>query len=130
MKRIIKNNRKKLKPLLIFMIGFVFTVLILNTAFSLMSSTLLLSGEAAFRPNKDVRITQVSVEEYTAGARETYKYNYSKDSLITGVELENLSSTITYRVRVANNGNVDVKLSDIVTVNNNNSTYMTYSVSG
>ena len=101
MKKIFKGKIKLL-------IGLTFLALfIFNTiAYSGLATKLAITSEAMFRPNVDIRITNIKLHSAENGAVESYSPKYNVDSTTTGFVLPNTSSKITYEVTVTNYGNV------------------------
>ena len=101
MKKIFKEKIKLL-------IGLTFLALfIFNTiAYSGLATKLAITSEAMFRPNVDIRITNIKLHSAENGAVESYSPKYNVDSTTTGFVLPNTSSKITYEVTVTNYGNV------------------------
>ena len=99
-----KNFKGKIKLL----IGLTFLALfIFNTiAYSGLATKLAITSEAMFRPNVDIRITNIKLHSAENGAVESYSPKYNVDSTTTGFVLPNTSSKITYEVTVTNYGNV------------------------
>lgn len=80
-------------------------------AYSALSSTMKITGNAYARVDANVRITNFRLG--TANKATSFFEKFGKDHVITGVELLDTSSTITYYVEITNYGNVDVGIYNI-----------------
>ena len=100
--------KKFFKGKIKLLIGLTFLALfIFNTiAYSGLATKLAITSEAMFRPNVDIRITNIKLHSAENGAVESYSPKYNVDSTTTGFVLPNTSSKITYEVTVTNYGNV------------------------
>ena len=100
-------------------------IIILTIGYSAMTSELKISGNAAFRVEADIRITGIRVYEASNGGSILYNPNFSRDSIITGITLPNLDSTVTFEVTVTNFSSITMLLEQINNLNmsNNNITY-------
>ncbi len=104
-----KKNRSYLIMTLLFLL-----VLSLSIGYSAFGSKMHISGIALeYRIVKDVRITNLSVEEVTNDAVIDFnEYNY--DNLSLGFYLPKKDSTVKFKVEVTNIGNERVGIYDIV----------------
>ena len=111
-----KDRRGIIVSLLIFSF-----VLMLSVGYSALNEELTISGEAHFRAQSDIRITDVSLYTTTYSALEDYNPSFGKDSMKAGVTLPNNNSTITYKVTVTNYSNIPMQIKSITKeiVNNN-----------
>ena len=101
MKKLFKG-KIKLLICLTFLALFIFN----TVAYSGLATKLAITSEAMFRPNVDIRITDIKLYSATNGAVESYSPKYNVDSTTTGFTLPNANSEITYKVTVTNYGNV------------------------
>ena len=97
------QNKIKLLISLTFLILFVFNTL----AYSGLATKLAITSEAMFRPITDIRVTDIKLDSATNGAVESYSPKFNVDTTTTGFVLPNVNSTITYKVKVTNYGNVN-----------------------
>ena len=116
----LKSYNKDRKGTIISLLLLCF-VLTLSVGYSVMNKELTISTEAAFRVEKDIRVTGISLKETTNSGVEEYKSNYSTDIIKVGVTLPNNNSSVTYRVKVTNYSNTPMRITNIAkTVINNN----------
>ena len=96
-------------------------VFMLSVGYGALNEDLTISGEAHFRVEADIRITDVSLYTTTYSALEDYNSSFGKDSMKVGVTLPSNSSSVTYKVTVTNYGNTSMQLKSITKeiVNNN-----------
>ncbi len=97
------QNKIKLLISLTFLILFVFN----TVAYSGLATKLAITSEAKFRPITDIRVTDIKLNSATNGAVESYSPKFNVDTTTTGFVLPNVNSTITYKVKVTNYGNVN-----------------------
>ena len=97
------QNKIKLLISLTFLILFVFN----TVAYSGLATKLAITSEAKFRPITDIRVTDIKLDSATNGAVESYSPKFNVDTTTTGFVLPNANSTITYKVKVTNYGNVN-----------------------
>ena len=97
------QNKIKLLISLTFLILFVFN----TVAYSGLATKLAITSEAKFRPITDIRVTDIKLDSATNGAVESYSPKFNVDTTTTGFVLPNVNSTITYKVKVTNYGNVN-----------------------
>ena len=97
------QNKIKLLISLTFLILFVFN----TVAYSGLATKLAITSEAMFRPITDIRVTDIKLDSATNGAVESYSPKFNVDTTTTGFVLPNVNSTITYKVKVTNYGNVN-----------------------
>ena len=125
----IKKLKKEKMDLMLFLL-FCFLTLTFTIGYSALNTELKISGEAVYRVQADIRITDVSFSEGTY-ANENYNSKYSKDQVNLGVTLTSLDSSIKYKVTVTNIGNVNKIISEPEFVSNNeNITYEFVPVEG
>lgn len=125
----IKKLKKEKIDLMLFLL-FCFLTLTFTIGYSALNTELKISGEAVYRVQADIRITDVSFSEGTY-ANENYNSKYSKDQVNLGVTLTSLDSSIKYKVTVTNIGNVNKIISEPEFVSNNeNITYEFVPVEG
>ena len=124
----IKKNIKERTDLILFLLFCAFT-LSLTVGYAALGSDLTVSGEAAFRVEEDIRITNVELSETTNMAVENYESIYGKNSITLGVDLKGINSTITYNVQIVNKGSVSMWIESITQEINNN-TNMEYVLEG
>lgn len=97
------QNKIKLLISLTLLILFVFN----TVAYSGLATKLAITSEAMFRPITDIRVTDIKLDSATNGAVESYSPKFNVDTTTTGFVLPNANSTITYKVKVTNYGNVN-----------------------
>ena len=128
-KKIKKNKFNEM----MFMLVTIF-VLSFSVGYAALNREIKISGEAKFRPQEDIRITDVSLSEVlnslenyesdysknTIKPLENYESDYSKNTIKLGVDLKELTSTITYKVEITNLGNVAMWIDSIEQPINNN----------
>ena len=91
----------------------VLTVLGISIGYSAFSERMLIEGVVAdVRVEKDIRITNVSIEAVEGGALAKYA-DYNTTNISSSITLPNELSTITYRIEVTNLGNIEMGLKDI-----------------
>lgn len=123
-----RKNNKDLKgrtDLILFLLFFVFTIS-LSVGYAALNSSLKISGEANFRVEADIRITDIRLYETTNMALENYKSKYSKDTITMGADLKQIDSTISYKVKITNSGTVSMWIDSIIeeVKNNDNMEYV------
>ena len=121
-----KTNRKirnKTNLYLFYLMGII--VLSLSVGYSAITSDVSISGEAAFRVEEELRVSNVTLYETTYNGQESYTPKYTKDTLTLGVDLTETGSTVTYKMELINYGTVAQRVSSIDSVSNsnNNATY-------
>ena len=105
---------------MLFLLFTCFT-LCLSVGYAALNSDLKISGEASFRVESDIRITDVSLYETANLAVENYTSKYSKDTVTIGTKLTQVNSTISYKVKVQNSGTVAMWIDSIEEEAKNNS---------
>ena len=119
-----KKNLKDKTELMLFLLFVCFT-LCLSVGYAALNSDLKISGEANFRVESDIRITNVSLYETTNLGLENYTSKYSKYTVTIGADLKQVNSTISYKVKVQNSGTVSMWIDSIEeTKNNDNIEYV------
>lgn len=104
-------------------ITFIFIVS-LSIAYSSFNEELIVNGEAYVRVPEDIRITKIQMLNATNQGYETYKSNFSKNSISCYVTLPNLNSTVTYRFYINNNSNKLYVIEELAdSLSNQNITY-------
>jgi hypothetical protein len=87
-----------------FIIPIIFVfVCSLSLVYSSFTEGLVINGEAYIRVDADIRITDIQMTGATNQGYETYKSQYSVNSISTYVTLPNIDSTVTYRITITNN---------------------------
>ena len=71
-----------------------------SIAYSAFNSTMKITGDAYARVEEDTRITGISLDSVTNDGLELYSLEYSKNTIKTGVRLDNLNSTVNYKVKL------------------------------
>ena len=115
-----KKDVKNRTGLMLFLLFTCFT-LCLSVGYAALNSDLKISGEASFRVESDIRITDVSLYETTNLGLENYKSKYSKDTITIGAKLTQVNSTTSYKVKVQNSGTVAMWIDSIEEEAKNNS---------
>ena len=131
-KKLVKKTQMKLRPNAKFSIYgavsiMVFLILGLTIGYAAMSTTLNISGEASFRAEADIRIIDIKLNESNNGGVILYNPDFTRDTIITGVELPNLDSTVSFDITILNMVNLDKYLQEIININMNNP-YITYTL--
>lgn len=116
----IKGNIKDRTDLILFLLFCVFT-LSFSVGYAAINEELNISGEASFRVEEEIRITNVELYETVNMGIENYQSKYGKNSIILGVALPNINSTVTYKVELINSGTVPMWIDSITQELNNNS---------
>ena len=116
-----KDRRGIIVSLLIFSF-----VLMLSVGYSALNEELTISGEAHFRAQSDIRITDVSLYTTTYSALEDYNPSFGKDSMKAGVTLPSNNSSVTYKVTVTNYSNIPMQLKTIEKEIENNNYVVTF----
>ncbi len=103
-------------------------VFLLTFTMSIVSSacnqTMLISGEAYFRPETEIFVSNLRLLKTTNEGYETYKSEYSKNATNMYVSLPKINSTVTYEVTVSNKTNFVYVISQITpSLANSNITY-------
>lgn len=97
-----------------------FMVIGLTVGFSSPNEELKISSEASFRPNKDIRLTNILLSGTTYNGLSNYQ-DYSVDSIKIGATLPNLNPSVTYSVYITCNGNISMWIDSIIVEQSNNS---------
>ena len=121
-----KTNRKirnKTNLYLFYLMGII--VLSLSVGYSAITSDVSISGEASFRVEEELRVSNVSLYETTYNGQESYQSKYSKDTVTMGVDLKETGSTVTYKIEFTNYGTVAMRISSITqgSISNQNATF-------
>ena len=116
-----KDRRGIIVSLLIFSF-----VLMLSVGYSALNEELTISGEAHFRAQSDIRITDVSLYTTTYSALEDYNPSFGKDSMKVGVTLPSNNSSVTYKVTVTNYSNIPMQIKSITKEIENNNYNITF----
>lgn len=103
-------KNKNFNLLLIILTSFL--IIFLSVGYSVFSSSLNISGEAVYRVEKDVRITNLSLNQTSYEGLSSYS-KFGHDNINVGNTLKNINSTVTYNVEITNKGNVPVILKSI-----------------
>ena len=107
-----KNYLKLFSLIFIILFCYVFQTIV----YSAFSSTMNINGSAHARIEADVRITDFRLAS-TNNATSLYE-EFGKNHIITDVNLNNSSSSITYYLEITNYGSVDVGIFDITVLPN------------
>ena len=118
-----KNVKTKTNKMLFLLVTFF--ILSLSVGYANIYDDLYISGEAKFRIEKEIRITNVTLNETTNSALENYSVDYSVNTINAGVDLKQIDSTVKYKVEVSNTGSV-AQVIDNITLSNN--TYVEYQI--
>ena len=114
----VKKDLKDRTSLMLFLLFVCFT-LCLSVGYAIINSDLKISGEATFRVQADIRITDVKLYEITNLGLENYTSKYSKDTVTMGVSLKQVNSTVSYKVKVQNSGTIAMWIDSIKDTSNN-----------
>ena len=101
-------------------------VTMLSVAYGALSKELTITGQGYFRVKEEIRITDLEFIGVTNNGLEDYESEFAKDTIKTGIDLQNNNSTVTYKVKVTNTGNVTMVLKTLENTeiyNNNNIKY-------
>ena len=97
-----------------------FVLIMLTTfAYSALATNLSITGEANFRTPANIRVTNIAIKNAN-GAVSEYA-NYTKDTITTGMTLNDSSSTMSYSVTITNSGLRDQAIYNLITQSSNNS---------
>ena len=91
-----------------------------SIAYSALNSTMMITGDAIARVEDEIRITSISLDGVESGGLELYSPEYSKNTIKTGIRLDNLNSTVKYKILVTNTSGIDMTINSIVAQVNNN----------
>ena len=105
------NGKKKYLKLFSLFFIILFCYVIQTIVYSAFSSTMKITGSAHSRIEADVRITDFRLAS-TNNATSSYE-EFGKSHIITEVNLNNSSSSITYYLEITNYGSADVGIFDI-----------------
>ena len=120
------DKRRKMNPVTIVALLLTVLVLSLTIGFSAMHSSLDIGSLSAIvRINKDIRVTNVTLDSTTSSAVSNWE-EYNVTSISSNVDLPNANSTISFEVEVTNLGNIEMGIFDISGLPNN----LDYSISG
>ena len=92
-----------------------------SIAYSALSATMTITGDAIARIESDIRITNISLDSVSNNGLELYSPEYSKNTVKTGIRLDSLSSIVTYNVTIVNNSDTNMTISNIIPQVSNNS---------
>lgn len=123
-KKVKKNKLSKSEKINMFLFSLIcILTLSFTVGYSLLNQELSISGEAHFRPQEDLRITNIRVREAINGAVSSYE-NYSKKTVSAGCDLPYSDSTISYETTFTNFGTSEMMISNVIeTINNYNVFY-------
>lgn len=115
------NLKNKIIVPLIFAV-----VMILSIGFSAFNTELSITGTVAtVRPNLQIRITSLAVEEIYSNA-ETIYTDYNKDRMLVGIKLPNKDSYVKYKVEITNIGDVEMGITNFLNLPSD----LTYTLDG
>lgn len=109
MKKYQKNKSKNI--IITFILCIILLTLFSTIAYSAFSSTMNITGLAHSRVEADVRITDFSLNEIV-NATSSYE-DFSKNTVSSGIKLQDNTSSITYKIEVTNYGTTDIAISNI-----------------
>ena len=109
-----KNISKK--TLLIVMM---LLITITTFAYSALATSLAITSNVSFRVLADIRVTKIKLQEAKNSATVSYESKYNIDSITSGFILPNTDSSITYKVTVENNGDIDETIYALTNTSNN-----------
>ena len=119
------NVRFSIQGLFILTLVSIFAITIGYASFSYQ---LVITGEAHFRAEYDIRVMNVEVSGNTNGGILLYRPEFSRDTMITAVSLPNLDSSVTFSVEVTNfSALLPMMIRQINEINMSNS-YIEYSI--
>ena len=124
----LKRTSKNKINMMLYLLVCIF-ILSLTVGYAAINQDLKISGEATFRVEEDIRITNVELSETTNMGIENYTSKYGKDSITLGVDLKEINSTVTYNVQIINSGTTSMWI-DSITQEINNNTNMEYVLEG
>ena len=98
-----------------------FLLMFLTIGYSMITTVLNIGGDINVRPNKDIRIINVSGPVSSGGAYETANFRFSHDILSVEGVFPNDNSSLTYTVTIKNTSGFDKILSmiDLIPANSN-----------
>ena len=105
------SKNKTYKKLFSFIFMILFLLFFQTMVYSAFSSTMNITGIAHSRVESDVRITDFRLAS-TNNATSLYE-EFGKKHIITEVNLNNSSSSITYYLEITNYGSTDIGIFDI-----------------
>ena len=125
-KKLNPNVRFSINGLVILTIVFMLTI---TVGYAALNTELNISGEANFRVTADIRVVDYRFSSGTNDGVALYNPNFSKDTIITGVYLPHLNSTVTFEVKVINFTSLTMLLESIDNINKTNPN-ITYTING
>ena len=114
------SNNKKQKNMVNIVILCVFALIIsISIGFSAMYSSLDIGSLGAyFRINKDIRITDISLDSTKNNAISNWE-EYNTNNVSTSISLPNDTSEVTYQIEITNLGNIEMGILNITGLPNN-----------
>lgn len=114
------NNNKKQRNIVNIIILLIFVMIIsLTIGFSTMYSSLDIGELAAyFRINKDIRVTNITLDKTEGNAISNWE-EYDHNSISANISLPNSNSEVTYEVEITNLGNIEMGILDITGLQSN-----------
>lgn len=123
-KELKKQSRKDDSTSLLLVALIYIITLLFSVGNSVLNQKLNISGEAIYRKQAIMRITDLSEPTRVNGGDITYNGTYSVDSVSLHVELPNKNSEVSYEVEITNIGNINQWIKRInATSNNDNIVY-------
>lgn len=107
----IRKDRKKYSVLIIPILFLIISFL--SIGYSALNQDLIVSGNLTYRADANIRITGISLKSTTSGGIELYSPNYKVNTIITGVKLPNINSTVSYDVTVENFSSIPKAIEEI-----------------
>ena len=107
-------NRKQKKMINIVILCIFALIVSISIGFSTMYSSLDIGLLGAyFRINKDVRITNITLDSTKGSAISNWE-EYNVSDISTSISLPNSNSEVTYQLEITNLGNIEVGILDII----------------
>ena len=78
-------------------------------------------GLGFVRVQSEIRVSSISLKEVSNSGLEIYSSEYSKNTIKTGVRLDEIGSTVTYKFTISNLSSEDMSISEIISTVDNNS---------
>lgn len=110
------NHHKKMFPMILAVF---LAILFTSYGYAAVNTKLSISGDAYVRVESDIRITGIRLTNAT-NASEIFQSNYSKNTITTGVRLNDTASVMTYEYTVKNDTNEDYLITAIKELSNVN----------
>ena len=89
-----------------------------SVAYSAMSTTMTITGDAIARVEDTIGINNISLRGVENSGLELYSPEYSKNTIKVGFRLDKLTSKVKYRITVSNTSDMDMTITNIINQTN------------